>query len=81
MATESINTLTESLDPDSSGIASLEVTLSDNQILRSRKVYNIIGLIADVSGMVDLLMVFSGFIMSTLITKQMLKAALVSYIG
>jgi hypothetical protein len=81
LATESINTLTESLDPDSSGIASLEVTLSDNQILRSRKVYNIIGLIADVSGMVDLLMVFSGFIMSTLITKQMLKAALVSYIG
>ena len=43
--------------------------------------YNIVDLIADVSGMVDLLIVFSGFLMSTFFTKQLVKAALINYIG
>jgi hypothetical protein len=50
-------------------------------MLRSRSVYTIVDMIADVSGMVDLLLVFSGFLMATFITKSLLRASLVSYIG
>lgn len=81
LSTESINILTETAESDKPEVASLQVSLSDNQILRSRSVYNIIDMVADVSGMVDVLLVFSGFLMSTLFTKQLLKASLVSYIS
>jgi hypothetical protein len=69
LSTESINILTETAESDKPEVASLQVSLSDNQILRSRSVYNIIDMVADVSGMVDVLLVFSGFLMSTLFTK------------
>jgi hypothetical protein len=69
LSTESTVTINNALDAGEPAVASLLILLSDNKILRSRSVYTIVDMIADVSGMVDLLMVFSGFIMATLFTK------------
>ena len=59
----------------------LFLRISDTQILRSRTVYNVIDLIADVSGIADILLVFSTTIMSLLITQRAFETALVQHIG
>ena len=46
----------------------LNLRVSDTQILRSRTVYDVIDLIADVSGIADILSVFSTTLMGVLIT-------------
>jgi hypothetical protein len=56
-------------------------TLSPTKSIRSRAVYNIIDLIAEVSGLADALIVFTTAIMSTFITISMLKSFLAHEIG
>jgi hypothetical protein len=44
-------------------------------------VYNIVDMIAEVSGLADLLIVFSQFILSFFFTKNLLTKVLVEFIG
>jgi hypothetical protein len=55
--------------------------LSDTKIIRSRKVYDIISLIADISGFADVFMVFTGYFLLNFYQNQKLRGALVTQIG
>jgi hypothetical protein len=55
--------------------------LSDTKIIRQRTVYNIIDLIAEVSGIADILYVFSSTVVVYLITMRALKSELVKHMG
>ena len=59
----------------------IKFRISDTQIIRARKVYNIVSLIADVSGLADILMVSTATIISFFITTKMLESSLVAQMG
>lgn len=51
-------------------ISDVQISISDTQLIRTRSVYNIVDLIADVSGLADILLVFSALLMSTIFTVR-----------
>ena len=58
-----------------------EITLSDTKTIRSRKVYDIISLVADISGFADIFMVFFGLIFNSWHNNYKLTAALIKHAG
>ena len=59
----------------------LEVNLSNYQKIRARSVYNIVDMIAEVSGLADVILVTSRLIMSVLIYKRLLASNLTHAAG
>jgi hypothetical protein len=55
--------------------------LSDTKIIRQRTVYNVIDLIAEVSGIADILYVFSASVVVYIITMNALKSELVQHVS
>lgn len=55
--------------------------LSDTKIIRQRTVYNVIDLIAEVSGIADILYVFSASVVVNMITMKVLESELVKHMG
>jgi len=51
-------------------IAQADFYMSDEQILRQRSVYNIVDLIADTSGIADILLVNSTLVMTVFFTNR-----------
>jgi hypothetical protein len=62
-------------------LLSFYTSLSEIRTIRTRSVYNIVDMIAEVSGLADVLIVFSKLILSLLFTKNLLTKVLVEYIG
>ena len=58
-----------------------EFTLADNMILGERSAYNIVTLIAEVSGFADMFMISAALILTTLYQPKMLQQAIVLHTG
>jgi len=59
----------------------ITLKLSDTQVIRQRTVYNVIDLIAEVSGIADIMYVFSSSVVVYLITLRALESELVKHMG
>jgi hypothetical protein len=70
-----------SLNPNKNKLISMSFHLSDNIVMRSRSVYNLVDMIAEVSGLADILIIFSKAVMALLFTRRMLQSTLVRSIG
>ena len=77
----STNKISQTKGYQDDGMARLNVRLSDTKFLRQRAVYNIVDLIADVSGLADILLVFSTLIMTTLYTKRVFDMVVIKHIS
>ena len=62
-------------------ICDIFLDLSDNKIIRSRRVYHFVEFIAEVSGFADIFMVFSALILGSLYQPSMLKAYRLKHIS
>ena len=60
-------------NPDKYLVFYFTTKLSDMLTERSRKVYNIVDMFAEVSGLADILFVISKYLMSIIFTKNLLK--------
>jgi hypothetical protein len=58
-----------------------EFALSDKMIIRERSVYDIVTLIAEVSGFADMFMVCAALLLKTLYQPKMLRQAIISHVS
>jgi len=62
-------------------IAQADFYMSDEQILRQRSVYNIVDLIADTSGIADILLVNSSLVMTVFFTNRNFVSQLLRHVS
>lgn len=62
-------------------VVSGKIRMSDKKVIRKRQVYTLIGIIAEVSGFADLLVIASGLLLGSLYTPRMYAASLVKHMG
>jgi hypothetical protein len=54
--------------------------MSDKKTIRGRTVYDIVTLVAEVSGFADFFMIFFGFVMNVFVQPRSLESALLSHL-